>query len=79
MAIGGELDSGEEAALLDAGSSQDDPLGISLYPSEHGRTGWLEFDSMINVRPRQGNRSRYVEDASIRSHIAGMVGRLVRP
>lgn len=79
MAIGGELHSDEEAVLLDLGSSQDDLWGINLYPAEHGGTGWLEFDSMINVRPRQANRSRYVDDASIRAQIESIVDRLVRP
>jgi len=37
---------------------------------------WIEFDSMINVRPAQGNRSRDVEDESLRSAIRGIV---VRP
>lgn len=64
---------------LDLGSSQDDLWGINLYPAEHGGTGWLEFDSMINVRPRKGNRTRHVDDASIRAQIESIVGRLVRP
>jgi hypothetical protein len=79
MAIGGELHADEEAALLDLGSDQDDLWGINLYPDQHGTTGWLEFDSMINVRPRQGNRSRSVEDPALRDRIAEVVRRLVRP
>lgn len=51
----------EEAALLDDGSRQEDLWGINLYPAEAGPE-WLEFDSMINVRPSRGNRSRDVED-----------------
>ncbi len=62
MAIGGELHADEEAALLDEGSRQEYLWGINLYPAEHGSPGWIEFDSMINVRPRVGNRSRFVEE-----------------
>jgi hypothetical protein len=62
MAIGGELHADEEAILLDAGSSQVDLWGINLYPAEHGQPGWIEFDSMVNVRPRQRNRSRSLPD-----------------
>ena len=65
MAIGGELHSDEEAALLDDGSAQEDLWGINLYPAEPGES-MIEFDSMINVRPSQGNRSRNVEDESVR-------------
>jgi hypothetical protein len=77
MAIGAELHSDEEAALLDGGSRQPQLWGINLYPGETGE-GWIEFDSMINVRPAQGNRSRGVEDDAVRSSIRRIVGSLVR-
>jgi hypothetical protein len=43
-----------------------------------GTDEWLEFDSMINLRPSFGNRSRGVDDASTRTAIAALVERLVR-
>ena len=61
MAIGGELHSDEEALLLEDGSAQADIWGINRYPAKAGDS-WIEFDSMFNVRPSQGNRSRRVED-----------------
>lgn len=76
MAIGGELHSDEEAELLDDGSRQAHLWGINLYPAELGEA-WIEFDSMINVRPSQGNRSRDVEDAAVRERIRGVVASLV--
>ena len=76
MAIGGELHSDEEAALIEDGSVQKDLWGINLYPSEQG-DAWIEFDSMINVRPSQGNRSRSVEDEALRSRIRQVVTVLV--
>ncbi len=78
MAIGGEMHADEEAALLGVGSSQADLWGINLYPSQYGRSEWIEFDSMINIRPRRGNRSRGVEDATAQQKIEAIVGRLVR-
>lgn len=77
MAAGGELHADEEALLLDDGSCQSDLWGINLYPGEHG-ADWIEFDSMINVRPSQNNRSRGVEDPSVRDDIRRVVGQLVR-
>ncbi|MFI5249801.1 MAG: DUF5674 family protein [Gemmatimonadales bacterium] len=68
MAVGGELLSDAEAALLDDRSLQVDLWGINLYPSEQ-TDDWIEFDSMINVRPAQGNRSRSVEDGALRADI----------
>ena len=76
MAIGGELHSDEEAILLDQGSVQKNLWGINLYP-ERPVPEWIEFDSMINIRPRQNNRSRGVEDPNLRERIIGVVRRLV--
>ena len=76
LALGGELHSDEEAALLDDGSAQRDLWGINLYADETGPE-WIEFDSMINVRPTNGNRSRDVEDAGVRESIRGIVDRLI--
>jgi len=76
MAVGGELHSDEEAALLDDGSKQGDLWGINLYPAEPGEQ-WIEFDSMINVRPSQGNRTRSVEDETMRERIRLVVAALV--
>ena len=77
MAIGAELHADEEAALLDDGSRQSDLWGINFYPDVTG-DAWIEFDSMINVRPAQANRSRGVDDEAIRSAIRRVVGTLVR-
>jgi len=76
MAIGGELHSDEESALLDDGSRQADLWGINLYPGETGES-WIEFDSMINVRPSQGNASRDVLDEELRAKIRAIVTALV--
>jgi hypothetical protein len=77
MAIDAELHSDQEAALLDDGSAQVNLWGINLYPADYGAEGWIEFDSMINVRPSRGNRSREVEDAVTRQRIVEIVDQLV--
>jgi hypothetical protein len=66
----------QEAALLAEGSAQRDVWGINLYPDLAGAE-WLEFDSLINLRPSFGNRSRGVDDAGTREAITALVGRLV--
>ncbi len=76
MAVGGGLQSDGVALLLDDGSRQHDLWGINLYPAETG-DDWIEFDSVINVRPSQNNRSRSVEDENIRAAIRGVVRALV--
>lgn len=62
-----------EAYLLDAGSKQEDLWGINLHPDKFGTNEFVEFDSMINIRPRQQNPSRDVLDESIRSSIIKIV------
>ena len=77
MALGGELHSDEEAVLLDDGSSQRKLWGINLYPLAD-EADWIEYDSMINVRPSQGNRTRGVEDAELRAEIRRIVNELIK-
>lgn len=76
LAIGGELHADEEALLLEQGSRQGDLWGINLYPGKPSDE-WIEFDSLINVRPSQGNRSRGVENPAIRTKIVEIVGGLI--
>ncbi len=78
MAIGGELHADEEALLLQQESRQADLWGINLYP-DRPVAELIEFDSMINVRPSRGNRSRGVEDAAVQRQIQDIVRRLVVP
>ena len=70
--IDGQLHSDEEAYLLDLGSKQENLWGINIYP-EASMESRIEFDSMINVRPSQGNNSRGVEDPKIQEKILAIV------
>ena len=77
MALGGELHADEEAGLLDNNSRQEHLWGINLYPKHHGTNEWLEFDSFINIRPNQGNRSREIEDGTLKKKIRDIVDELI--
>lgn len=77
LAVDAGMHSDLEALLLDAGSRQADIWGINLYPAEFGTPAFLEFDSMVNLRPGQGNRTRSVEDPATRDAIEKLVGRLI--
>lgn len=57
VAIDAELQADLEMLLLKNGSKQEQLWGIDLYPDENGED-FLEFDSLINIRPRQNNRSQ---------------------
>ena len=77
MAAGAELHADEEAFLLERNSRQENLWGINLY-TDRVLPEMVEFDSMINIRPRQNNRSRGVEDATLQERIVEIVGKLVR-
>lgn len=76
MVIGGELHADEEKILLEKNSEQKNLWGINLYPEVDGED-WIEFDSMINLRPSQNNRSRGVDNLIIREKIINIVNNLV--
>ncbi len=77
MVVDAELHSDEEACLVEMGSEQGDLWGINLYPNLQGAS-FVEFDSMINLRPSSGNRTRGIEDPAIRERILAIVRDLVR-
>jgi len=76
LAVDGELHSDLEALLIENGSKQQSLWGINLYPEMTG-DDFVEFDSMINMRPSQGNRSRGVESAQLRKTIIEIVSKKV--
>jgi hypothetical protein len=67
-AVGGELHADEEALLLENGSRQDDLWGANYYPGR-GEGGCIEYTSLINIRPAQGNRSMTIEDEATRAKV----------
>lgn len=77
LLLDADMHADQEAALLAEGSAQADLWGINLYP-EVPESDWLEFDSMINLRPSFGNRSRGVDDPATRDAIGALIARLVR-
>lgn len=72
MAVFAAMHVDEEALLLETGSEQQHLWGINIYP-HLPKDQWIEYDSMINIRAWQGNRSRGVEDEKTREIIAKIV------
>lgn len=67
-AVGGELHADAEQLLLDSGSRQSDLWGANYYPGK-GRDACIEYTSLLNIRPSQGNRSMQIEDPAIRERV----------
>lgn len=78
LAIDAELHADLEQLLLSDGSKQQHLWGINLYPEDDDED-FLEFDSMINLRPQQNNPSRGVEDPGIQKRITEVVKKWVKP
>lgn len=76
LAVDAELHADLESLLLENGSEQDYLWGFNLYPDETG-DDFIEFDSLINIRSWQGNRSRDVEDENVREQIREIVSKYI--
>ena len=77
MAVGGELHADMETLLMEKENSlRKDTWGINLYP-ENSEEDFIEFDSMINLKPALGNRTRNVEDEKTRKEIKAIVNNLI--
>ena len=65
LAGGGEMPSDCESALLEDGSEQDDLWGANWYPAEQR----IAFESLINIRPRLGNRNILIQSEELRQQV----------
>ena len=76
VAVGGELHADAEAVLLEGGSRQVDLWGANYYPGR-GPEECIEYTSLINIRPAQGNRSMEIEDGGIRERVRDLTWSLI--
>ncbi|HVC36331.1 MAG TPA: DUF5674 family protein [Candidatus Dormibacteraeota bacterium] len=73
LVVDAEMHVDEEQFLMEKGSKQESLWGINLYPKHINTNQFIEFDSMINIRPRQNNMSRSVENEKLQKEIADFV------
>jgi Protein of unknown function (DUF5674) len=66
LLLDADMHADQEAELLAGGSARRDLWGINIYPDATD-SDWIEFDSMINLRPSVGNRSRGIDDPDTRA------------
>ena len=77
VAVDSDLHSDLETLLLEDGSMQEDLWGYNIYPELEGEE-FIEFDSLINIRPRQSNFSRNVEDVQIQKAIIDITNKYIQ-
>lgn len=76
LAIDSELHADLEKLLLEEGHKQQNLWGINLW-YEDDDEDFVEFDSLINIRPQQNNPGRDVSDEDIQNKIIEVVNRWV--
>jgi hypothetical protein len=77
MAVGGEMHADEEVILMEKeGSKRESAWGINIYPGKN-KEEMIEFDSVINLKPSFGNRSRSVDNPEIQNKIRNIVEKLI--
>ncbi len=77
MAIWGEFHSDASIVLVEQeGSNQEDVWGINIYP-EKEKNEWLEFSSLINIKPLKNNRDVEIKSEEIKDKIKNIVNRLI--
>ena len=69
IAGGGEMHADCEAVLLEHGSAQEDVWGADWFPESK----IVRFQSLINIRPKQGNRSLEIKDPLVRRSVEEIV------
>jgi len=77
LGVGGELHVDIQSLLIEKENSQGhDTWGINLYIEKIG-DDFVEFDSMINLKPLLGNKTRGVENLEIKNKILEIISKLV--
>ena len=78
MAVGGEFHADEEIVLMEQeASSREHTWGINIWPDKKGAEGFIQFDSMVNLKPSFGNRTRGVDNEETQNKVRDIVFRLI--
>lgn len=77
VAIDAEMHVDEEQLLLEDGSKQEDLWSFNVYPDKYGTDEFIEYDSMINIRPSQNNNSRSIESTAVQKSIVELLQEVV--
>jgi hypothetical protein len=73
LAGGSKMHYEGEELLLEQGSEQGDLWGATWYPA----TQKIEFESLINIRPRLSNRSTVIQQPELRDKVEALTRNLL--
>ena len=72
LAGGGAMHADCEQVLMDQGSQQENLWGANWYSD----SGDVEFQSLINIRPHQGNRSMIIQDSDLQRRVEAVISKV---
>lgn len=76
IALDAEMHADLEEKLLEDGSEQENLWGFNLYPGKEG-DDFIEYTSLINIRPHQQNKSMEIKNLTIKKKIRQIVGKFI--
>lgn len=76
IALGGEYHMDAANILVEHGSEGKDLWGFNVYPNVTD-TNWIEYTSLINIRPDKNNRGMLIESQEIRDRVRGIIEKLI--
>lgn len=76
MALGGEYHVDANMVLIEHGSRQNNIWGFNLYLEKEG-DDWIEYVSLINIRPADENRSMFIENEQLRDKIREIISKKI--
>ncbi|MDP2594066.1 MAG: DUF5674 family protein [bacterium] len=72
IALGGDWHMDANNRLIADGSRQENLWGFNIYPVERGDAA-IEYNSVINIRPAQGNRAMEITSEELRVMVRAVV------
>jgi hypothetical protein len=72
IAAGCSLHADAEQLLLKHGSKQESIWGANYFPGRK-KDEKIEYTALINIRPRKGNKSQFIQAADIRKKVGNII------
>lgn len=76
VALGGEYHIDANNRLIEEGSSQSNLWGFNIHFDKLS-DDWIEYRSLINIRPATGNRSVLIRDEDLQRRVREVVEALI--
>ncbi len=79
IVLGGEYHMDANVVLLEKGSKQKDVWGFNINLNEPSDSDqWIEYISLINIRPLQNNRSMEIQDENIKRKVRHIITKKIK-